>query len=83
MFLSRFPRSMPSASEHLIHDQPHNRFVTGVPMMTDWLERRGHVFPLVGAVSVWDAQGAASLRWYGPLSVSKAFGAPPNLRMQR
>ena len=38
--------------KHLIHDQSHNRSVSGVPRMSDWREWRGHVYPLLGAVSV-------------------------------
>jgi 5'-nucleotidase len=38
--------------KHLIHDQSHNRSVTGVPRMTDWREWRGHVYPLLDRVPV-------------------------------
>jgi 5'-nucleotidase len=38
--------------KHLIDDQSHNRSVIGVPRMTDWREWRGHVYPLLGAVTI-------------------------------
>ncbi|WP_354214518.1 hypothetical protein [Arthrobacter sp. UYCo732] len=38
--------------KHLIHDQSHNRSVTGVPRMSDWREWRGHVYPLLDRISV-------------------------------
>ncbi|KRE44574.1 hypothetical protein ASG92_12970 [Arthrobacter sp. Soil736] len=38
--------------QHLIHDQFHNRSVTGVPRMSDWREWRGHVYPLLDRVPV-------------------------------
>jgi 5'-nucleotidase len=33
--------------KHLIHDQSHNRSVTGAPRMTDWRNWRDHVYPLL------------------------------------